>query len=244
MPGQPAASGPPNARHALTPAELVRMNAARRQGTPLLTWRDGEGELQILHLEDAAGYPVGRQSTMTVALGWDPKVSKLHAKLECLGGEWVVVDDGLSRNGTWVNGRRIRASVRLRDADVIRVGTCLLAFHAAGERREFASTVLEDAEDAAPAFDDLDRALLVELCRDYLVHERPTPVDSNRIAQRLGYGVDMVKNRLRDMYKACDIDPRNELPRGAKRAELMALAIRHGVVSMRDYDPPRRSEER
>ena len=241
MSAMPPRSEAPHARHASTPAELVRMNAAKRRSVPLLTWRNGEGELQILDLEDGAEYPIGRHSTMSVALAWDAKVSKLHAKLECLGGEWVLSDDGLSTNGTWVNGRRIRTSLRLHDQDVIRVGMCVLAFHAPSASRESASTELEAKEDAAPVFDATDRAVLIELCRDYLMHGRPSPVDSSRIAQNLGYGVDMVKTRLRDMYKSCNIDPQNRLPRGAKRAELMALVVRHGVVSLRDYDPPRAS---
>jgi pSer/pThr/pTyr-binding forkhead associated (FHA) protein/S1-C subfamily serine protease len=48
-------------------------------------------------------------------------VSALHAELRARGGEWWVSDLG-SRNGTYVNGRRIDAPVALRVGDVIGLG--------------------------------------------------------------------------------------------------------------------------
>ena len=44
-------------------------------------------------------------------------------------------DDGLSRNGTWVNEERVTARRRLRDGDVVRVGGTSLAFCAPGRAR-------------------------------------------------------------------------------------------------------------
>ncbi len=48
-------------------------------------------------------------------------VSATHAELRARGGEWWVTDLG-SRNGTYVNGRRIAAPVPLRVGDVIGLG--------------------------------------------------------------------------------------------------------------------------
>jgi pSer/pThr/pTyr-binding forkhead associated (FHA) protein/S1-C subfamily serine protease len=48
-------------------------------------------------------------------------VSALHAELRARGGEWWITDLG-SRNGTYVNGRRIDAPVSLRVGDVIGLG--------------------------------------------------------------------------------------------------------------------------
>jgi pSer/pThr/pTyr-binding forkhead associated (FHA) protein len=42
-----------------------------------------------------------------VVIEGDLLVSRLHAKLERIGGAWTIVDDGLSRNGTFVNGQRV-----------------------------------------------------------------------------------------------------------------------------------------
>ncbi|MGZ4182186.1 MAG: FHA domain-containing protein [Solirubrobacteraceae bacterium] len=43
---------------------------------------------------------------MDVSIGWDAEVSGLHAELQAFSGEWTIVDDGLSTNGTYVNGSR------------------------------------------------------------------------------------------------------------------------------------------
>jgi FHA domain len=225
----------PHARHASTPAELVRMNAAKRRGVPLLSWRDDKRELRVFAL-NSGEYSIGRRPTMSVVIGWDAKVSALHAKVECTGGEWVISDDGLSTNGTWVNGELISENTRLRDMDVIRIGTCLLAFHGAVSGRDFATTVLEEADELMPEFDDTDREVLIELCRDYLEKGLPRAVETNVIARTLYLSENTIKKRLGKMYERCGIDPDDELPRGQKRAELMKLVVGHGIVSSRDCD--------
>ena len=55
-----------------------------------------------------------------MTLGWDTEVSRLHAQVEPVGSDWIVVDDGLSRNGTYVNGERVNGRRRLRTA----TGSC------------------------------------------------------------------------------------------------------------------------
>lgn len=40
----------------------------------------------------------------------------------------MVVDDGLSRNGTFVNGERVLGQRRLEDGDQLEVGRTLLIF--------------------------------------------------------------------------------------------------------------------
>jgi hypothetical protein len=51
----------------------------------------------------------------------DPAVSRRHASLYWRAGGWYLVDHG-STNGTFVNGRRIRAPAKLADGDEIRLG--------------------------------------------------------------------------------------------------------------------------
>ena len=53
---------------------------------------------------------------------WDPEMSRLHAELVCRAGEWMVSDDGLSQNGTWVNGLRLAGRRRLADGDLLQRG--------------------------------------------------------------------------------------------------------------------------
>ena len=52
----------------------------------------------------------------------------MHAVLERAGGHWTLVDDGLSRNGSFVNGRRVHGRRRLDHGDEIAVGHTLLVF--------------------------------------------------------------------------------------------------------------------
>ena len=55
--------------------------------------------------------------------------------LERVGGAWTLVDDGLSRNGSCVNGRRVHGRRRLDDGDAIVVGRTQLVFVAGPEGR-------------------------------------------------------------------------------------------------------------
>ena len=50
-------------------------------------------------------------------------VSRRHARLRVHGGSIYVEDLG-SKNGTWVNGRRIEGATALRDGAVVRLGRC------------------------------------------------------------------------------------------------------------------------
>ena len=63
---------------------------------------------------------IGRAPETALTLAWDPDVSRLHAELEISGGQWMLIDDGLSRNGSFVNGERLTGRRRLRDGDALR----------------------------------------------------------------------------------------------------------------------------
>jgi hypothetical protein len=45
-----------------------------------------------------------------------------------VGGHWVVTDDGLSRNGTFLNGDPVAGRRRLQDGGLLEVGDTPLAF--------------------------------------------------------------------------------------------------------------------
>ena len=64
---------------------------------------------------------VGRGRGVDIRLD-DPSVSRLHAEIVRRGPYVYVVDMGLSRNGTRVNGRPIARRV-LEDGDVVSFGT-------------------------------------------------------------------------------------------------------------------------
>jgi phosphoserine phosphatase RsbU/P len=69
------------------------------------------------------GSVLGR-GEVDVALN-DPKVSRIHAKFTVEGNQFVLWDFG-SRNGTLVNGSRLRAATQLDENDEILVGDTAL----------------------------------------------------------------------------------------------------------------------
>src|SRR5438552_17522496 len=96
---------------------------AERTGRPFLHFRDGNDRQHVFVFEPGtASASVGRRSTSDLALPWDDQVSRLHARFELAQDEWVLVDDGLSSNGTFVNDERVSGRRRLSDGDVLRVG--------------------------------------------------------------------------------------------------------------------------
>jgi hypothetical protein len=68
---------------------------------------------------------IGRSETSEIVLA-DPSVSREHAVVEIRAGEPVVRDLG-STNGTFVNGRRVRAQ-SLRDGDELVLGSTKMRF--------------------------------------------------------------------------------------------------------------------
>src|SRR5690242_15835616 len=88
--------------------ELQALLAAERAGCPFLLYRDGAGEQRLRVLDDAGGWlTLGRSAEADVTLAWDERVSGVHAELHRAAGQWTVTDDGLSMNGTFVNGARL-----------------------------------------------------------------------------------------------------------------------------------------
>src|SRR3954449_2920443 len=119
----------PLAPHAASPAELQERLRVEREGDPFLVFRDDSGAQRIETLDGRAGrVTIGRSAGNDIPLPWDSEVSRLHAELERLGDQWVVSDEGLSRNGSCAKGERVGARRRLRDGDVLRIGQTTLAF--------------------------------------------------------------------------------------------------------------------
>ena len=137
--------------HAATATELQAVLAAERSDQPFLLHRDEDGELRIVALDPAAGLTIGRRDTNRVALTWDEEVSRVHCQIECVGGDWTVSDEGLSRNGTFVNEERIAGRRRLYDGEVVRVGATRLLFRApADETGRTVTTAAKHGETRSP----------------------------------------------------------------------------------------------
>src|SRR4051794_38166815 len=100
--------------HTATATELKARLEAERRGQPFLILRDGEQEQHILFLpEDRPTLAIGRDPGCDVRIPWDPEASRAHAELHRVGSGWTVADGGLSRNGTFLNGERLRDRRRL-----------------------------------------------------------------------------------------------------------------------------------
>jgi len=109
--------------------ERDQVAEAERRGDPYLLYRDGHGDERVLSLSDAWDrVTIGRGVGSDLPLPWDGEVSRVHAELLRLGDDWVVVDDGLSRNGTFLGGDRVAGRRRLVDGDELRVGSTAIRF--------------------------------------------------------------------------------------------------------------------
>ncbi|MEA2220613.1 MAG: hypothetical protein QOJ35_3239, partial [Solirubrobacteraceae bacterium] len=156
----------PHGLHRATPAELKERIEAERRERPFLLYRDGDGAQRILDLGDAAErLTIGRSETNGVALAWDGEVSRVHATLERIGDEWTFVDDGRSRNGSFLDGERVHGRMRLRDGDAIGIGRTIIVFRSPSGRESLRTATSQQR--AMPQITDAQRRVLVALCRPY-----------------------------------------------------------------------------
>jgi hypothetical protein len=227
MTGSPS----PLKAHSASPAELRERIEAERRGRPFLVFRGDDRGQRIVDL-DAHGHRLsfGRGLSNDVSLPHDTEVSRLHAELECIGGEWTVSDDGLSRNGTYVNGQRISGRHRLRDGDVIRVGRTSIAYRRP-ETEDSQPTQIAGERLTLGELPPTQRQVLVALARPYKHDEFAVPATNQEIASELHLSVDAVKSHLRSLFLRFGIE---HLPQNQKRSRLVAEALQSGVLATRD----------
>jgi hypothetical protein len=218
--------------HLASPVELQARLEAERAGRPLIIHRDEHGEQRILVLEAGRTATVGRDAGCTIALPWDARVSRLHAELRELEGHRVVVDDGLSRNGTLVNGERLAGRRRLRDGDVIEVGDTVLTYRDPLDRAGTSTAVAGGP--AAPELSPAQARVLVALCRPFRDGDQfARPAGNQQIADELHLSVPAVKTHLRTLFSRFGIP---DLPHNEKRGALVRAAFQTGAVSPADID--------
>jgi Mg-chelatase subunit ChlD len=93
----------------------------RRNRHEMLNIVDSNPQLNLMPLWVYGGTTlVGRGEECELVLD-SRQISRVHARIVAEAGAYRVVDEG-SRNGTYVNGRRVRRSADLREGDVIRFG--------------------------------------------------------------------------------------------------------------------------
>ena len=213
-----------------TPVELKAQIEAERAGDAFLVHRDGDGEQRIVTLTDQPVW-VGRRDSVGLCLAWDSQVSGVHAELQPTGGEWTLVDDGLSRNGSYVNGERVNGRRRLRDRDMLRFGRTVVLYRAPGEPAA-PSTMLAADVLVAANLSETQRKVLIALCRpfkDDATHA--TPATNQQIADELFLSVQAIKAHLRALFEKFGVE---DLPQNSKRAALVQRALQSGLISGRD----------
>jgi pSer/pThr/pTyr-binding forkhead associated (FHA) protein/DNA-binding CsgD family transcriptional regulator len=221
----------PPALRSVSPSELAQRIEVERRGVPFLLYLEGQGAQRIAELGGRTSVSVGRLASTDVPLTWDTEVSRVHALLECVGDEWTVADDGLSRNGTFVNGERVRGRRRLADGDSILVGRTLLVFVCA--RNGDSRTTAASRHLAPPPLSPAQQRVLAALCEPLLDQHFAGPRSNREIAERLFLSVETVKRHLHDLFERFGVA---DLPQNRKRAELARMALEQGAV---DFEPHR-----
>ena len=205
-----------------SPIELKEIIAAERAGTPFLIWRIQDGPQQLLTLHpDRARMTIGRDPGADISLEWDREVSRTHAMLELVGSDWTLVDDGFSRNGSFVNGARVVGRRRLAERDRLCLGVTELTYREPSRGRgDSTVTALE----AMPSVQltPMQRKVLIALCRPVHENQSPTPATNRQIAEGVFLTVDAVKAHMRVLFDRYGV---GDFPQNEKRARLVARAL-------------------
>ncbi|WP_280269438.1 FHA domain-containing protein [Nocardia wallacei] len=198
-----------------------------------LRFNDETGHRQELVLSpERERVTIGRSQQADLTLSWDAEVSRLHASLEYLGAHWTIVDDGLSRNGTFVNGERLVGRRRLAPGDRIRVGTSLLSFHDFTGVADDATRTSTGSLPTLRSLTETQLSVLIALCRPYKNNAGfATPAPNQQIADELYLSVDAIKTHMRTLFAKFGVE---NLPQNQKRVRLAMLALQSGIISERD----------
>jgi len=216
-----------------SPRELKALIEAERAGMPFLHWRDGAGEQRILTLSPERGrVTVGRREQSDIPLTWDSEVSRAHALLESVGEAWTLVDDGLSRNGSFVNGSRVHGRQRLHDRDRMCFGNTHVVYREPAADRESESTARALGAPGAIPLSEMQRKVLIALCRPIVESSATTPATNPQIAAEVFLSVDAVKAHLRLLFERFGL---GELPQNEKRGRLVATVLGQGILARHDF---------
>jgi hypothetical protein len=221
-----------NGPRAASAPELKAQIEAERVGRPFFVFRDGSDKQAIIAIEPGASELwVGRGDSADVRLEWDEEVSALHAQIEVVRDECTLVDDGLSRNGSYVNEQRVHGRRHLRDGDTIRFGRTAVLYRRPGEGAPEETAIAGDVP-AAATISPAQRKVLVALCRPYKDGGSfATPATNQAIGAELHLSVDAVKTHMRALFEKLGV---GDIPQNQKRVALAERALQAGILSSRE----------
>jgi pSer/pThr/pTyr-binding forkhead associated (FHA) protein len=215
-----------------TPSDLKAIIEAERTGLPFVHWRSQDGQRLLMLGGGRERLTVGRRPDADVPLGFDLEVSRAHALLELVGGQWTVVDDGLSRNGTFVNASRVHGRHALHDRDRLCFGQTNVIYREPPDPEHGVSTAQAPSNAAAVMLSETQRKVLIALCRPVNDSTAATPATNRQIADEIFLSVDAVKAHLRVLFDRFGV---GELPQNEKRARLAAEVLLDGVLKPHDF---------
>jgi DNA-binding CsgD family transcriptional regulator len=214
-------------------ADIKALIEAERTGMAFLHWRGGDGAQRMLMLEPGRErVTIGRTSNADVSLSSDLEVSRTHALLELVGEEWTVIDDGLSRNGSFINGSRVLGRQRLHDRDRLVIGRTQIVFRDFDRGDEADSTARAGDEAVHVPLPERQKKVLIALCRPVHADASAIPATNREIADEIYLSVDAVKAHLRGLFERFGLEA---LPQNEKRVRLAHLALHSGLVHPRDF---------
>ena len=192
----------------------------------------------LLLMNSGASFPLGDELT-TVGRGpgvdiclQDPSVSRLHAEIVRRGMHVYVSDQGLSVNGTRVNGRPVQRRV-LNEGDVVSFGTVRTRVEGLPTTPVSEQTLALHRINA-PDLTRREVEVLNALCRPALAQDAfVSPATSHEIAAELVVTEAAVKQHLLRLYA------KFRIAEGVnRRSRLANEVISAGVVRPRPMDAP------
>jgi pSer/pThr/pTyr-binding forkhead associated (FHA) protein len=205
-------------------------------------YRDADGQ-PLVHVLRTSPVTIGRSSSADICLSWDARVSRMHARLELVGDDpatdWTVVDDGTSRNGSYVNGERIRGRAHLREGDGLSVGRTLLVFrvgtaaerddpHARPEWTQGGATIFGRPYVNRASLSDTQRRVLLALARPAdETSASPQTATDEEIARELFLNVETVRAHLQILFERFGVAA---LPPEQRRGAVVTMARAGGLL--------------
>lgn len=211
--------------------ELKAVIEAQRAALPILVARDGEDRQRVFVLEphDERLW-VGRGAACDLRVEWDEQASRCHAELVRVPEGWAVVDDGLSRNGTFVGGERVAGRRRLHDGEVVHFGSSSMTYRRLSVASRASTRPAGDMV-AVPDLTATQHRVLVALCRPLQDTPGPAvPATNPAIAAELVLSTEAIKTHMRTLFAKFGVE---DLPQNQKRARLAELAMQAGLLAPR-----------
>jgi pSer/pThr/pTyr-binding forkhead associated (FHA) protein len=130
---------------------------------------------------------IGRSQENDVVIN-DPSVSRQHATIIHTGNDIVVYDNG-SSNGTFINGNRIHGEGRLKNTDILKLGSALVPwrnyFQEVSSQEEVKTRIVK--EEPQKVYSNYENTAQSNTNRQH-EQQQPNPKKS-KIGQIIGIGV-------------------------------------------------------